>query len=141
MLKDVAVEAAWDMFDPVSGYEGDYADFASTFALGAEWALAGMAVCEFLSDLAALVTPRKTFFAYSPDTGFDTYATAHEAEAAACESLEGYAEDAGGTLWDSDVESVCWGEVVEKARQTSRRPVEAGENPDADEIVTYGLLP
>jgi hypothetical protein len=43
------------MFDPASDYEGDYADFASAFANGAEWALAGVAVCEFLSDLAVLV--------------------------------------------------------------------------------------
>lgn len=33
-------------------------DFSVSFAAGAEWFAGGMAVCEFLNDLADLVSPR-----------------------------------------------------------------------------------
>jgi len=56
------------------------------------------------------------FFAYSDDTGVDTFQTAEEAKAAAQESIEGYQENAHEG-WDECVANVRWGEIKEQATE------------------------
>jgi hypothetical protein len=56
------------------------------------------------------------YFVYSSDNGFETFATAAEAEAVAEDLISKYREDAYEDGWDDDVESVCWGRVSQKAR-------------------------
>ena len=57
----------------------------------------------------------RKYFVYSPDNGFETFDTAAEAEAVAEDLISAYREDAYEDGWDEDVESVCWGEVSQKA--------------------------
>ena len=54
------------------------------------------------------------YFAYSPETGFDTYETAAEAKGAAEESLQAY-RDVADEGWDEEVTGVCWGEIKQEA--------------------------
>lgn len=57
----------------------------------------------------------RKYFVYSPDNGFETFDTAAEAEAVAEDLIGLYREDAFEDGWGEDVESVCWGEVTQKA--------------------------
>ena len=54
------------------------------------------------------------YFAYSPETGFDTYETSAEAKGAAEEALQAY-RDVADDMWDEEVTGVCWGEIKQKA--------------------------
>lgn len=54
------------------------------------------------------------YFAYSHETGFDTYETADEAKKAAEESLQAY-RDVADDGWDDEVTGVCWGEIKQEA--------------------------
>lgn len=56
------------------------------------------------------------YFVYSADNGFETFATAAEAEAVAEDIINQYREDAYEDGWDEDVESVCWGKISQKAK-------------------------
>lgn len=64
----------------------------------------------------------KKYFVYSADNGFETFDTEAEAEAVAENIITLYREDAGDEGWDEDVESVCWGELRQKAIMTKLRP-------------------
>lgn len=56
------------------------------------------------------------YFVYSADSGFETFATAAEAEAVAEDIISQYREDAYEDGWDEDVESVCWGKISQQAK-------------------------
>lgn len=63
-----------------------------------------------------------TYFVYSADNGFETFATAAEAESAAEDIINQYREDACEDGWDEDVESVCWGNISQKAKMIHCSP-------------------
>lgn len=73
------------------------------------------------------------YFSYDSESGFDTFATAKEAQACARESIEWYSDNSSDG-WDPDVESVVWGEIKQEAAQFGNRPVT--ENDRVDEGVT-----
>lgn len=77
------------------------------------------------------------FFVYDPECGFETYATAKEAEEAAEGILEAYRDDAGDG-WDECVTNLCWGEIREQAVQTDCNP--APEGSAFDEYWDFGLV-
>lgn len=64
------------------------------------------------------------YFVYSADSGFETFATPEEAEAVAEDIISQYREDAYDDGWDDDVESVCWGEISQKAAMIDVRPTQ-----------------
>lgn len=53
------------------------------------------------------------YFAYSHETGFDTYETADEAKKAVEESLQAY-RDVADDDWDDKVTGVRWGEIKQE---------------------------
>lgn len=62
------------------------------------------------------------YFVYSADNGFETFSMASEAEAVAEDIISQYREDAYDDGWDDDVESVCWGEISQKAAMIDVSP-------------------
>lgn len=80
------------------------------------------------------------FFSYDPNVGFQFHATAKEAQADADTILQHYRDEARDG-WNEDVERLCWGEVVERARITHCRPPAEGEPYEWDEFREYGLAP
>ena len=78
------------------------------------------------------------YFAYSPDTEFDTFETAELAEAAALESIQSY-RDVAAEGWDQDVGLVCWGEIKQHAVE-----FDTGKQGDFDgelvDMVDYKLV-
>ena len=56
------------------------------------------------------------YFVYGADNGFETFATAAEAEAVAEDIISQYREDAYEDGWDEDVGSVCWGQISQQAK-------------------------
>lgn len=72
------------------------------------------------------------FFAYDEDAGFETYPTAQAAEDAANEGIQAYREHAHADGWYEEVENVCWGMVIQRARM-----VDLGPAPDGSEFASY----
>lgn len=62
------------------------------------------------------------YFSYDNETGLETFATAEEAQTAAKAAIAWYCDNSSGG-WDSDVESVVWGEIKQEAAQFGNRPV------------------
>lgn len=75
------------------------------------------------------------YFAYSHETGFDTYETAAEAKGAAEESLQAYRDVADG-MWDEEVTGVCWGEIKQ---ETVELPTGELINDYGDYVADYEL--
>ena len=65
------------------------------------------------------------YFTYSADNGFSVFKTAEEAEALAENLLQEYREDSYEDGWSEDVESVCWGEILQYAKM-----IRCGIHPD-----------
>ncbi|MGL5480363.1 MAG: hypothetical protein ACRDC7_00605 [Aeromonas veronii] len=63
----------------------------------------------------------KRYFAYDPDSGFETFDTEQEAIDFANGVIDDY-RDAADEGWDEMVEQVCWGEVKQVARMDSKKP-------------------
>lgn len=59
------------------------------------------------------------FFVYSADEGFEIFDTAAEAESVANSIIDMHREDAYEDGWDEDVETVCWGEISQRANIVS----------------------
>jgi hypothetical protein len=58
----------------------------------------------------------ENYFAYDPECGFETYATAELAEAAANSIIADYAENSAEG-WDEMVSQVVWGEIKQRATE------------------------
>jgi len=54
------------------------------------------------------------FFAYDPDTGFELFETANEAESHAQDAIDMYREEASEG-WPEAVDGVCWGELKQRS--------------------------
>lgn len=59
------------------------------------------------------------YFVYSADNGFEIFDTSAEAEAVAQSIIDTHREDAYEDGWDEDVETVCWGEISQRASVVS----------------------
>ncbi len=66
------------------------------------------------------------FFAYCPETGFETFETKEEAQEHAEACLEDFRERAEEG-WDEAVRNVCWGELKQTAQLTTIMTAEAAE--------------
>jgi hypothetical protein len=58
----------------------------------------------------------KKFFSYYPDDGFELHETEDEAKARAQYAIDMYRDDAMEG-WAEEVDSVCWGELREYAKE------------------------
>lgn len=75
-----------------------------------------------------------TFFAYSPDGGFDTYPDAASARKAALDDIDQY-RDAADDEWPCQVEEVCWGKILENSTGIEN----GGWDHDGNATVDYEL--
>lgn len=75
-----------------------------------------------------------TFFAYSPDGGFDTYPDAASARKAALDDIDQY-RDAADDEWPCQVEEVCWGKILENSTGIEN----GGLDHDGNATVDYEL--
>lgn len=78
------------------------------------------------------------FFAYDPETGFETFETADQAKKHAEECIQCYRDEAGEG-WDEQTDQVCWGEVKGKAVQVNQSEPSNIDN-GFDYYCDYSLL-
>ena len=78
------------------------------------------------------------YFSYSIEFGFATYKTEKEARESAENMLDDYRDDSQDG-WSDDVESVCWGKIIEEAVQFFCHKAPQGSQ--FDEICDYELKP
>lgn len=57
------------------------------------------------------------YFAYYSEDGFSTFATKEEAIDFCNRAIEDIREDCSGSEWSDFVESVCWGELKQYAKE------------------------
>lgn len=58
----------------------------------------------------------ENYFAYDPESGFETYATAELTESAANHLIADYAENSAEG-WDEFVSQVAWGQIRQRATE------------------------
>lgn len=86
----------------------------------------------------------KKYFSNDPcGAGLEFHETAEAARAAAQEALDGE-RDHADEGWSEEVNDICWGEIVQCAVETSRRPFDPDKDAPTcpgtfDEFVDYGL--
>jgi hypothetical protein len=83
------------------------------------------------------------FFFYGSEYGFETFKSAKEASDAAQSAIDDYLGDACDG-WSEEVETVCWGVVMQQATKNNERPrgdedTHLGEH--IESICDYDLLP
>jgi DNA polymerase-3 subunit epsilon len=87
------------------------------------------------------VTPNG-YFAYDTDGGFTNHDTAKRAQKEAQDAIECFRESACDG-WSDEVDSVCWGVIIQQAEKVDERPV-TSEDKCASHIdcyCDYALLP
>lgn len=78
------------------------------------------------------------FFAYDPETGFETFETAEQAKKHAEECIDWYrGESIDG--WDEQIDQVCWGEIKAKATQVGLRKSTEDDETCCDMYCDYEL--
>lgn len=82
----------------------------------------------------------KRYFAYDPDTGFETFETEQEAINFANDVIDDYRDNAGDG-WDEIVGQVCWGEIKQVALMTDKQPAPKGGDFDYTCDYELGDLP
>lgn len=83
------------------------------------------------------------YFSYDPEgAGFMFHDTETEAKAAAETSLQDE-RDCAPEGWSENVELICWGEVVQRVKETMSRPAteEDGLSSGIEIYADYELLP
>ena len=63
------------------------------------------------------------YFAYDPETGFELFSTAEEAEEYAQSAIDMYREEASEG-WPESVDGVCWGMVKQSASERTYNAVD-----------------
>lgn len=64
----------------------------------------------------------RMFFSYDPEgDGFTVHETAEDAKKAACDSLDWSRDDAADGGWLDEPTGICWGEVMGRVVETSRK--------------------
>ena len=91
---------------------------------------------------AALKSGSDLFFSYGSEHSFDLHKSAKEA----IESAEGAIDDYRGDAcdgWSEEVDSVCWGVVLQKSTKVGERPRTGDDccDPAIEVICDYALLP
>lgn len=76
------------------------------------------------------------YFAYDPETGFETFSTEHLAITFANEIIDCY-RDESSEGWDELVTQVCWGEIKQMATMFDKQA--APEDSGFDYICNYAL--
>lgn len=82
------------------------------------------------------------YFAYDTDGGFTNHETAERAQKEAQDAIEYFRESACDG-WSDEVDSVCWGAIIQQAEKVDERPV-TSEDKCASHIecyCDYALLP
>lgn len=82
------------------------------------------------------------YFAYDTDGGFTNHDTAERAQEEAQNAIEYFRENACDG-WSDEVDSVCWGAIIQQAEKVDERPV-TSEDKCASHIecyCDYALLP
>lgn len=90
-----------------------------------------------------LLTDAETeFFSYGSEHGFEYHKTAQGAIDAAEAAIDDYRGDACDG-WSDEVDSVCWGVVLQQAEQTGLRPRTEEDrcDPQIEQICNYVLMP
>jgi len=77
------------------------------------------------------------YFCYDHEDGVSFHDTPEKAEAAAQDALDGD-QDLASDGWHEEVETICWGRIIEQVQETKRYP--APEGSDFDEFVEYNLV-
>ncbi|PIJ49068.1 hypothetical protein BV501_14460 [Erwinia sp. OAMSP11] len=82
------------------------------------------------------------YFAYDTDGGFTNHNTAERAQKEAQDAIEYFRETACDG-WSDEVDSVCWGVILQQAKQTDIRPRTDEDKCEShiEEICDYVLLP
>jgi len=62
------------------------------------------------------------YFSYDEENGFMIHDTKEEAKDEAMAALEYERENAKGDEWNTDVEAICWGKIVEHVVPTESGP-------------------
>lgn len=78
------------------------------------------------------------FFAYDPETGFETFDTVEKAIAHAEECIQWYRDEAAEG-WGEQVDQVCWGEIKGETVQVDRREASKDEADRFDYWCDYAL--
>lgn len=82
------------------------------------------------------------YFAHDTDGGFTNHDTAERAQKEALDAIEYFRESAGDG-WSDEVDSVCWGVILQQAQQTDVRPRTEEDKCEShiEEICDYVLMP
>ncbi|GAA4493678.1 hypothetical protein [Pseudaeromonas paramecii] len=76
------------------------------------------------------------YFAFDPDSGFETFKTEQAAIEFASDTIDEYRE-VSEDGWPEEVEQVCWGEIRQLSKKVKERPAPPGS--DYDCICDYEL--
>ncbi len=80
-----------------------------------------------------------TWFSYDPEgDGFVFHDSEEQAKARATREFEVACDYAASDGWGEDPTHICWGRVMERATEVSRKKAEAGSQ--FDEIIDYKML-
>lgn len=66
------------------------------------------------------------YFAYCPDSGFETFKTKEEAIKYAQDAIDWFRDEACEG-WDESVEHVCWGKVIQETKMVNEMSTEEAE--------------
>jgi len=80
-----------------------------------------------------------TYFAYSPEYGFDYFASKQAAIDTAQEEIDAYREDADDG-WSEDVQRVSWGIVMQQAQGFDAQGIHTSDNQHTYQTCDYRLV-
>lgn len=119
-----------------------YEDFASlerkNIELAVQLANAESKCRELAAENAALKSGA-TFFAYSPEYGFDYFKDQQSAVDTAQEEIDAYREDADDG-WSEDVQRVSWGVVIQQAQGFDAQNLHTSDSQHTYQTCDYRLV-
>lgn len=97
------------------------------------------AKCSALAAENAALKDGVTYFAYSPEYGFDYFANKQAAIDTAQEEIDAYREDADDG-WSEDVQRVSWGIVMQQAQGFDAQGIHTSDNQHTYQTCDYRLV-
>ena len=97
------------------------------------------AKCAALAAENAALKDGVTYFAYSPEYGFDYFANKQAAIDTAQEEIDAYREDADDG-WSEDVQRVSWGIVMQQAQGFDAQGIHTSDNQHTYQTCDYRLV-
>lgn len=97
------------------------------------------AVASALAAENAALKDGVTYFAYSPEYGFDYFANKQAAIDTAQEEIDAYREDADDG-WSEDVQRVSWGIVMQQAQGFDAQGIHTSDNQHTYQTCDYRLV-